>query len=221
YPTPRPLGEVLATAYPEIEAVANTAWDQTMIVTYGDQSFREAANYAGADFFRVFPFAFVSGDPATALQGTSTVVVTDRLARRLFGDDWQARTDVLGTRLTIDHARDYTLSGVVQDPPADASLQFDVLLPIEDFFQRNDWTPFWTANAFPLYVRLEEGASPEAVNAKIADVVRQHREEAREVLFLQPYEDLYLYSDYRDGRLVGGRIVYVRIFTAVAVFILL
>src|SRR5690606_37353454 len=62
YPTPRPLGEVLATAYPEIEAVANTAWDQTMIVTYGDQSFREAANYAGADFFRVFPFAFVSGD---------------------------------------------------------------------------------------------------------------------------------------------------------------
>jgi len=61
-----------------------------------------------------------------------------------------------------------------------------------------------------------------SVNEKIADVVAKHDARgADEIVFLQPFEDVYLYSDYQDGKLVGGRIEYVRIFLAVAVFLLL
>lgn len=219
--TARPLADVLATAYPEIERVAHTYQPQRFVVTADGQHFRENGTYASEGFFDVFAFPFLLGDPATALQGDAAVVITARTARKLFGDDWRARGDVLGRPLTIDHRKDFTITGVIENLPDHSSLQFDVLLPIQDFFARNAWTDDWHSNAFPLFVKLHEGASPEAVSRQIAGVVSTHAEGADEVLFLQAFEEMYLYSTFQDGRLVGGRIEYVRMFSMVAVFLLL
>ena len=218
--TSKPLAAVLETDYPEIEQAVNTYWTQDFVVTAEGRSFRESGNYADADFFDVFAFPFIAGTPRTALQGESSVVITDRTARKIFGEDWRRTGRVLGQTLTIDQRKDFVITGIIEDIPPISTLQFDVLLPIADFYARNTWADNWGSNGFPLYVKLREGASPASVNEKIGDVVNRNEEGADETIFLQPYEDVYLHSDYRQGRLVGGRIEYVRIFSVVAIFLL-
>ena len=218
--TSKPLAETMEAEYPEIEEAVQTTWPERFILTRGDESFREPGTYASADFFDVFAFPFIQGDPETALQGRSAVI-TDRLARKLFGEDWQAAGTALGRPINVDRWEGIAVTGVIADVPENSSLQFDVLLPIQGFFARNPRAEEWGVNYFPLYVKLSEGASLADVNAKVADVVNRHEEGANEVVFLQPYEDGYLHSEYENGQLVGGRIEYVRIFSVVAVFLLL
>jgi len=219
--TVKPLAEVLETEYPDIEEAVFSYGGHRFVVTREEQRFREAGTYASPAFFDVFAFPFLQGDPEAALADESAVVITNRTARKLFGEDWQQRGNVLGQPLTIDHRKDFTITGVIEDIPANSSFQADVVLPIQDFFARNEWAEQWGTNSFPLYVKLREGASPTAVSEQIAPVVMAYEEGADEVLFLQPYEDMYLYSEYQDGQLVGGRIEYVRIFSIVAIFLLL
>src|SRR5690606_513942 len=90
------------------------------------------------------------------------------------------------------------------------------------FFSRFEWTKGWGNNSFPLYVRLKEGASLAEVNAKIADTVERHNPDGlNEVIFLQPFEEMYLYGDFTNGVNTGGRIELIRIFAVVGVFLLI
>lgn len=133
--TSKPLADVL-TEYPAIsEAVYS--FGQEFVVTAGNQSFRERGNFASAAFFEVFAFSFIQGNPETALEEESSAAITDRAARKLFGDDWRTTESVLGRRLTIDHRKDFTVSGVIEDIPPNSSYQSDIILPIQDFFSRN------------------------------------------------------------------------------------
>ena len=218
---PKPLAAALRADYPEIEEAVLTRWPRKFVVTLGEQSFREAGNYAGTSFFKVFAFPFILGSPETALQTENGAVITDRAARKFFGEQWRQRGSILGQTLTIDHRKDFTVTGVIEDLPPNSSLQFDVLLPIQDFIARNTWVEHWGNNSFPLYVKLQEDAQRADVNAKVADVIMKHHGAAGVEVVLQPYEDQYLYAGYRDGKEVGGRIEYVRIFSAVAIFLLL
>ena len=218
--TSKPLAETMEAEYPEIEEAVQTTWPQRFMVTQGDERFREPGLYANADFLDVFRFPFIAGDPETALQGKSAVI-TDRLARKLLAKTGRRRARRLGQPINVDRWEGIAVTGVIADVPENSSLQFAVLLPIQGFFARNPRAEEWGVNYLPLYVKLSEGASLADVNAKVADVVNRHEEGANEVVFLQPYEDLYLYSEYENGQLVGGRIEYVRIFSVVAVFLLL
>ena len=79
----------------------------------------------------------------------------------------------------------------------------------------------WGNSSLRMYVRLNEGANLDEVNDKIADLIDKNQEGANAKVFLHPYKDLYLRSDFKDGKLIGGRIEYVQIFSVVALFILL
>ena len=219
--TAKPLGDVLRSEYPEISDVVQTIAPGDFVVASGDESFRESGFFAGSAFFEVFDFPFLAGDPRTALQGEDGLVITDRTARKLFGSAWPSRGGVLGRTITIDQQRVFTVTGVVADLPDNTTFRFDVVLPIQDFYARNEWVDAWGANGFRTYVKLKEEAAPAIVSEKIAGIVNANEEGAEEVLFLQPFEDVYLHSEYVDGELVGGRIETVRIFSLVVVFLLL
>ena len=218
--TSKPLKDVLEDDFPAIEKAVHSFGGE-FVVTVGGKSYREAGNFASEDFFDVFPLPFIQGNPESALAGENSIVLTDRTARKLFGEDWQLRGDVIGKSLTIDHRKDFTITGVMEDLPTNSSYQTGIVLPAQDFFSRNEWVERWGNNGFPLYVKLVEGASPAEVSDQIAGVVMANEEGADEALFLQPYEDRYLYSTYANGQLVGGRIEYVRIFSVIAIFLLI
>ena len=218
--TSKPLADVLNNDFPAISD-AVFSFGGEFVVTRGTENFRENGNFASPAFFEVFPVPLLQGNPETALNDVNSIVISNRLASALFGDEWQQRDDVLGQSLTIDHRKDFTITAVMEDAPRNSSYQSDFVLPADDFFSRNTWTERWGNNSFSLYVKLREDASPEAVSEQIAQVVNENEEGADELLFLHPYEEMYLHSDFEDGQLVGGRIEYVRIFIFIAIFLLL
>jgi putative ABC transport system permease protein len=215
---PRGIADEMTAEFPEVQETVITFLDQQLVVTSGDNNFRENGGYVGATFFLIFSFPFIHGNPETALQGLKSAVISERTARKIFGDDWE---HALGQSITVDHNKEFTITGVLRDVPENSSLQFDILLPIEEFFARDKRLAEWYYMAYNIYAKLQEGTSLEAFNEKVGDIFNRHTDETDHQIFLQPFEDVYLHSFYRDGKLAGGRIEYVRIFSAVAIFILL
>ena len=215
---PRGIADEMSAEFPEAEETVITFMEQELVLTNGDDNYRERGGYVGATFFRIFSFPFLHGNPETALQGLTTAVITERTARKIFGDDWE---NALGRSITVDHRKEFTITGVLRDVPENSSLQFDILLPVEEWFAREKRFGDWYFMAYGVYMKLQEGTSLDAFNEKFGDIFNRHTEETDHQIFLQPFEDVYLHSFYRDGKLTGGRIEYVRIFTAVAIFILL
>src|SRR5260221_9834425 len=215
---PKGIADQMNAEFPEVEETVVTFIDQQLVVTNGEENFRETGGYVGATFFRMFSFPFTHGNRETALQGMTSVVVTERTARKLFGEDWN---NALGKTITIDHRKEFTITGIVSDVPDNSSIKFDVLLPIEELFAREPRFVEWYFMAFNIYAKLQRGTSLDSFNAKFGDIFNRHADANDHQIFLQPFEDVYLHSVYKDGKLAGGRIEYIRIFTVVAIFLLL
>ncbi|MEM9665341.1 MAG: ABC transporter permease [Bacteroidota bacterium] len=216
---PMPLAEELETTYPEVEHAVLMSWPWEFLLAQEHQSIRYEGRYAGPAFFEIFSYPFLLGDPATALDRPDAITISETAAEAFFGPDWRS-AEVIGQSVRVDDRYEATVTGVFERVPTYSSLQFDFILPVEEFIQRNEWTGYWDNNGLRLFVQLREGADAEAVSAKMLNMVNERTEGLRSDLFLQPVEDMYLYSSFENGELVGGRIDYVRIFSLVAVFLL-
>ncbi len=217
----KPLVDVLDETYPEITHSVLFDVESEAVLAVGDRIFRESGQYAGPEFFEIFSYHLLKGDAATVLDDPNSIVVSESLARKYFGDDWRESGDIPGRVMLFDNRYDATVTGVFQDVPANSSYLFDYVVPAEEYARRNDWVNDWENGAFTVFVRLTPGADPAEVTDKIEHVVRENDETSNVDLFLQPYRDIYLRSDFEGGQLVGGRIEYVRVFSLVALFILL
>lgn len=217
----QPVAETILAEYPEVEEITWSMLSQQFVITTGENSYRQNGGYASPAFFRIFSFPFLKGDPNKALRDVNSIVITDRVARTLFGENWQSRDDVIGKSITIDHRKDFTLAGVVADLPENSSIQFDVLLPARDFTDRLGIADDWYYMCFSIHARLHNAAALREMNIKVYEHFSRHNQGKGTKLFLQPFEDVYLHSTYKDGQLVGGRIDYIHIFSVVAVFLLL
>ena len=222
------LDEVLVSDYPEITMGALQSWQQNLSFSRGDLTFRESGRHAGVDYFKMFSFPFLAGDRETALVDPNAVVLSETMARKYFGEAFAAGMDsraaasaILGEVLRLDNRLDVTVTGVLEDLPPNSSAQFDFILPVEEYARRNSWMDNWTNNGIRMFVKLQPGADAAAVSGKIKNLIKEHAGESVSELFLQPYTDIYLRSKYEDGVLVGGRIGDVRLFTIIAVIILL
>jgi len=218
---PKPLAAALVDNYPEITETILVSWGMEMLLALEDESFRSTARYAGPDFFNVFTFPLIIGDAEKALQSPESVVISSSMAEMYFGTDWQKRDDVLGTIFQLENRLDVTLTGVFEDVPSNSTLQFDFIVPIEEYIRRNDWVEAWDNNGLRMFARLTEGADVAAVNAKIIGLINENVDSYESELFLYPYSELYLRSDFENGVLVGGRIEYIKIFGLVGLFIIL
>ena len=218
---PQPIAQVLVDDYPEITHTVLMSGSNEMVLTYDHQASRSEGRYIGPDFFTVFKFPVIVGDPASALQDPESIAISESLAERYFGLDWCEKKDLLGSMINVDHRVNAKLTAVFEDVPANSSIQFEFVIPVEEVIRRSDWLERWDNNALHLFACLGEGVDPAVVNVKIKDLIDQHVDAWKSDVFLQPYTDMYLWSNYENGVLVGGRIDYVRIFLFIAVFIIL
>lgn len=217
----QPVAETIGKEYPEIENITFIDLDKQFIVTIGNNNIRQNGGYVSPTFFEIFTFPFIRGDSQNALKDVNSVVITERLATSLFGKEWQQGDDIIGRSITIDHRKDFTITGVLKNIPENSSLQFDVLLPTRDLTDRLKIAESWYFMTFDVYAKVHESSSLKALNEKVYDHFIRHNQGKGTQLFFQPFEDVYLHSTYKDGQLVGGRIEYIRIFSIVAVFLIL
>lgn len=213
--TPGVLSQHIIKDIPEIEMASQLQWEETPLFTVGDNFEKETGSYVNADFLNMFSYELLQGDARTALKNPDGVVISKKLADKYFPNQ-----DPLGKTIRIDNKDDVMVTGVLKDITDESSLRFDFLMSYERWLKNNDWAQEWDNNAPWCYVLLNKNASVDKVQAKIKDYIKSKDKNSNVELFLQPYEDIYLYSNYKARVQDGGRIDYVKMFALIAIFIL-
>lgn len=214
--TPGPLAEKLRTEVPGIREVASISWSSEKLFTVGDKHLKFQGHYADNAFFNIFTFPFLAGNAAGALVQPGNVVLTDKTAVALFGEG-----EALGKTVRLENAKDYTVTGVVKAPDESSTIKFAFLLPMQELKTEHPWLSSWSANAPRTFVLLDEQADLAKVNASAKDIVKRNAQGSTTELFMYPFADVYLKGQFKDGKLLEGRMEYVRLFIIVAVFVLL
>ncbi len=216
--TPQPVMDVLLTEYPEVEQLTALSWNMDVLFERGEVIGNEYGMYASKDFFEVFSYELLAG-AGDVLADPTKIVISDQLARKYFGATEDDFSNVIGETIVVDEEESYMVSGVVRSPGHLSSLQFDWLLPLKGLMDTNDWMRSWNSGSIRIFVELSPGTQA-AVAQRIEQEINDHVEEdIDERLTLQPLNDQYLYSQFENGQIVGGRITYVRILSAAAIFL--
>lgn len=210
------LEEGLKADYPEIEHAAVVFWEEDALFVHDDKKIQDNGFYAGKDFFNIFSFPLLDGDPALALADIHAVAISASLSNKLFGT-----IKSVGKTVQIKNYGDFKIAGVFEDVPDNSTLQFNYVLPVDHYLQDNDWVHVWDNYGFKLYATLKPGADVVAVNGKIKDIVKKHLAKSKDDVFLQKFSASYLHSDFENGKPAGGRIEQLHVFNAVSVFMLL
>lgn len=185
--------------------------------------FYEANFYlADSTVFDIFTFPFIDGDPNTALDRPSTIVLTESTARRYFGDE-----QAIGKTLRLEEGPTFEVTGVIKDIPTQSHFRMDMIASLSTFrlFQRNGrlpetwvWNPCWT------YVLLKDGVKPQELDAKFPEFYKNHYTDLQNqdvTLYLQKLTDIHLKSHHVYEMHTNSNIIYVYILSIIAGIVLL
>jgi len=216
----QPLGPALKQDYPEIEAASRVKDIGNFLFTVNNRSFTNVnASFVDSSFLNMFNFPLTEGNKDGQLKNVYSITITEKLAKQFFGNE-----NAIGKIIRIDSADNFTVTGILKDLPANTRFTFDCLLPWDYLKKLGEGytNESWKSNNTPTYVLLKPNTNVAAINAKIKDITRRKTGSADIwTHFLFPLKDWHLYSEFKDGKISGGRIETVRVFGIIAAFILL
>lgn len=214
--TPKPLAPALKKDYPAVEDVTRFN-NITFLTTVGDIHLNTRGSFVDSSFLHIFQFPMVRGD-YKALNSPKGIVLTRGMAKKLFGGE-----EAMGKTVRIDSTADFTVTGILEDLPANTSFTFEYLLPWA-FMTQLGWDDNgWGNNSVYTYVLLKPGVTQAAFDRQVKNITIDHqgRKETTTEVFTQPMSRYHLYATFDNGVLVDGRIKTVRLFGLIAGFILL
>ena len=218
--TPGVLAEELKVKMPEVQYAANMAWPDKETFASGDKIISQQGIAAGKDFFNIFSFPLLHGKPETALNTPLSIAISRKMAVSLFGSPEKAFNQTLRYN---DH-KDLKVTAVFDDISHASSINADFFLNWDLFLEYNPWAKEWGNNGPKTYLVLKQGTDPVKFDAKIRKFLDKYNKEQgpnfRIELGIQQFSDIYLHGTFRNGKISGGRIEYVRLFSIVAIFIL-
>jgi len=218
-----PVGPVLKNDYPEVLSAVRLKIRGRIPIKYKDRLFYEDRIFwADSSLFDVFTFPMIDGNPQDALSRAYTVVLTRTLAEKYFGDE-----EPVGKILKLNKQEDYTVTGIVEDVPANSHFTFNMLCSFETLYaseriERDQWFNF---NLYT-YLLLPEDYDYRKLEAKFPALVDQYMGEeikamgGRIVYYLQPMTKIHLYSHMENEIAPTWDIRNVYVLSAVALFIL-
>jgi len=230
--TPPPMVFALMEEFEGIEQAARFEGAGQTIVQYEDNIFTEEQCYfVDSTFFEIFTFPFIAGDPNTALDRPNTIVITEEMRMKYFGDE-----NPVGKVLRIDGEEDYEITGVCATPPSQSSLDFDFLRSMTGRGRPDAGE--WGSNRLQTFVLLEEDVTPDKINDQFPAILEKYfgpiinaimnisltefyEGGNRYYYYLESFTDIHLHSSFTEN--FGGAMdpIYVYILSVVALFILL
>lgn len=237
--TPPSLGETFTRDFPEVISHATVGYYRAYMFKNNEREFREWNIYwADSSFFDVFPLEFIAGDSKTALVQPYSMVITEAMAKKYFGQE-----EALGKALVSDSAS-YTITGVIKGFPKTSHFNCEFLGSLATYDEASKQR--WLDLRFMTYLILKSGTEPAdfqkkidaatgnyigaSIKAHFGNSIEEMGKSGSSMRFmLQPLSSIYLYSQRKygiDRNTEWGNsnisdISYIYIFSAVAFFILL
>jgi ABC-type antimicrobial peptide transport system permease subunit len=215
--TPKVLARTLEQDLPEVEQAVRVNWANSYLFSIGDKRLTVQGNVVDSNFLQVFSFPLVEGNAQSALLDMHSIVLTEKLAKKLFGEE-----DPMGKTIKLDNTDNFTVTGVAKDLPNNTRFNFEYLLPWSYLRYIGQDDANWGNNSTRTYVLLKPNATLASVAPKMQVLKQRYdKEEPNWQMFLYPISKWRLYSRFDEGVEDGGRIEFVRMFGLIAVFILL
>lgn len=221
------LAEAIMGTMPEVEyAAASTppSWFQKMALSVEGNTVKAAGIFAGKDYFNIFSYPLLQGSSMRVLADKHAIVISEKLALKLF----HTTDNLIGKTIhwqLYDLKKESIIAGVFKGTPLNSSVQFDLVFPFAAFKDimgitgtmnaQNSSGPFYT------YLVLKKGTNVTHFNDKLSAFMSNQGKGAARNLFLKPYIENYLHGNYENGIQSGGRIGYVKLFSLIALFIVI
>ena len=229
YDTSGMMGLTMKEEYQEVADISRMLpWWHPIIFSYKDTHISsEGMHFVDANFFEFFDFEVVAGDPATFLEAPSSIVLTESLARRIFPNE---EVVPLGEQIVAIGDLEYTLTGIVRDPPRQSSFEFEALISwnttVPGVGQLEwEWMNGWLAQGIYTFVKLTPESDAAQLEHMLPDMMHRHFEERAEQYFLklQPLAKMHLHGEDIRGteRMNSGSITFIYTLAASAFFVFL
>ncbi|MCE7992007.1 MAG: FtsX-like permease family protein [Roseivirga sp.] len=217
------LGEAMEDQFPEVVNKVRMLTQGRQLVNYEQQGYyTENFAYAEPSLFEVFDFKLIDGDTEAALSAPNTVVFTESMAKRTFGND-----DPIGKRVDIGNQTGLEVVAVMQDISENSHLDFDVIVSMQQADTTSNFARFlssWQSISMVTYVELANPANEEPVKAKMEELIRANDVGDNFKVTLQPLKDAHLkssgilFENYNLNKTDEG---YVYTLAAVGIFVIL
>jgi putative ABC transport system permease protein len=223
--TPFSLGDELKSKYSDFKAVAMSDGGNTHLLENGDNKLVKHGFFISEDAINMFSFDILYGNK-NPLHNLYSIVLTDETARILFNT-----TNAVGKIIKLDNVYNLTVTAVIAKQPKNSFIAFDYLVPWklqESIYpDTKNYKNDWGNNSWQTFVQLNDNADVESVNAKIKDAVLNHFPNDKTMQAAKPQIELFamqkwkLYTDFENGKNVGGYIKYIKLFGILGFVVLL
>ena len=216
-----PYASALLTDYPNDIKKAVRVLPTNGLFSFGNISFNEKKLFiADTDFFELFSFPLVKGNPQNVLKNPTSVVLTEKTAKKYFGND-----NPVGKVLQLDKNRQLTVTGIAQDPPINSHLDFDLVIPLTNYINEDSFKA-WENNNLFTYILLNEHKDPKQLENQFPQFMDRHMKTVSSNmglhfdLALTPLHDIYFepHSAFDSAKHGDKKVVY--IFLSIAILIL-
>jgi len=214
-----PLAKTIKEKLPQIKYAVVTTHRQPHILTYGESKLKKEGFTVSDKFFDMFTWQFVKGNPATALPDAYSIVLTESTAAALFGKD-----DPMNKTIRVDNDYDARVTAIVKDAPGNSTFQFDY---INSFNYQGNYLSRamtnWQNSSWTVFIQPNQGTDMKQLEKNINDIKYEHDPGDKKIstYFAFPMNKWRLQSEFKEGKNTGGMIEYVRLFSIIAIIILL
>ncbi len=224
--TPAPLTKALKSEVPGIEFAARLREEsRSVLIKAGENSYLEDKFfYTDPEFLYMFSFPLISGNPKTALSEPYSIIITDEIAKKYFGNE-----NPIGKTITINQKyqqQPYNITGVVESPPSNSHIQFNFLASFGTLYKQQlsenyQHSLHWNAFGYYTYIKIKKNTSAKAIEAGLIEIVKKYKGQDSKIRFLlEPIDRIHLYQNWEKDIEPGGDISNVYLFAAVGFFIL-
>lgn len=209
----------------DFKYVLQSTWNFSRVLAVGEKMFNKSGMYWEPQVIDMLSIKLLKGAPDLALKDPYSILLSETLAKSFFGDD-----DPMGKMMRINNRTDVKVTGVYEDMPHSSNFrQMFWIMPWDLYVIENPWMKKmddpWDSNFTQTWAQLADNADMDQVSAKIINVkynrVSEHDRMYKPAVFLHPMTKWRLYSDFKEGKNVGGRIEFVWMFGIIGMFVLL
>lgn len=213
--TPKPLGPILGSEYPEVAAFSRYQFPSGMLLSFGDKKINQSITVIDPGFFTMFDFPLVNGDKNLVFSNPESIVLTKESANRLFRDE-----DPIGKVILLENQVSLTVTGILEDLPINSDFKFDGAIPWSLYKQLGYEDEYWGNNSVKTFIELIPKVDFAQASISLKGVTKKYSEEQND-LILHPVSKMHLYDHYENGVLAEGKMEIVKQFSWVVFFILL